>query len=261
MNCPIRTIPFIVAIAFLIGCSGALAEGARKEQSSPSDSKVIEWGWGTPSPVQAAELLPKMQPRPFDGLCFTLYANGLHNPALGKARGRAFSSHNWGRERLTAEDFRESSAALKSMSWGRFIENFLRFKLDPDDVGEQEKWYATGLDDSKWDTIEIRQWWEPQGYRYDGVAWYRRTIQAPPSAKGRKLYLAFGAVDESAWLYVNGLRAGDHDQGEYGWDKRFLVDVTDQLRPGEPNQITVMVYDRGAYGGIWKSVKLIAPRE
>jgi hypothetical protein len=41
----------------------------------------------------------------------------------------------------------------------------------------------------------------------------------------------------------------------------FEVDVTGYLRPGARNQVTVRVHDSLAYGGIWKSVKLITPRD
>jgi len=33
----------------------------------------------------------------------------------------------------------------------------------------------------------------------------------PATAKGRKLALSFGAIDESVWVYLNGWLIGEHD--------------------------------------------------
>ncbi|HIE51112.1 MAG TPA: hypothetical protein EYP85_05080, partial [Armatimonadetes bacterium] len=134
------------------------------------------------------------------------------------------------------------------------------FRPDPRRVGEREQWFAPGLDTSAWREIQIGEWWEPQGVAYDGVAWYRVTFTPPAEVAGRRVFLAFGAVDESAWVYLNGQLVGQHDRGEDGWDQRFEIEVTDALRPGRENLLAVRVLDRVAYGGIWKSVKLIAAK-
>jgi hypothetical protein len=67
---------------------------------------------------------------------------------------------------------------------------------------------------------------------------------------------AFGAVDESAWVYLNGEFAGEHDIGEAGWDKPFGIDVTKAIQPGA-NVLAVRVLDRVLGGGIWKPVELL----
>jgi hypothetical protein len=56
---------------------------------------------------------------------------------------------------------------------------------------------------------------------------------------------------------VNGVKAGVHDEPpDFGWDKRFAIDVTGKLKPGEANTIAVKVGNSSLAGGIWKSVKL-----
>ena len=135
-----------------------------------------------------------------------------------------------------------------------------KFATDPKEGGVSGRWFAREFDDAAWKEIEIAEWWEPQSYRYDGEAWYRRWVEIPASAAGHKHLLVFGAVDESAWVYVNGRAAGKHDQGPVGWNERFEIDVTDLLKPGERNLIAVRVLDREMYGGIWKSVKLVTPK-
>ncbi len=81
-----------------------------------------------------------------------------------------------------------------------------------------------------------------------------------PAAKAHELALSFGAVDESAWVYLNGRQIGEHDIGGGGWDKRFEIPLGDAVKIGASNILTVRVRDRSNYGGIWKSVKLAAAK-
>jgi hypothetical protein len=134
------------------------------------------------------------------------------------------------------------------------------FRTDADDVGRAEQWFAVHHPDGEWSAIEIAEWWEPQGYVYDGYAWYRRPLDVPDTLAGKTLMLAFGAVDEQAWVYVNGTLAGEHAQGPPGWNAPFEIDVTAFLKPGETNLIAVRVHDSAGAGGIWKAVKLMTPR-
>ncbi len=88
------------------------------------------------------------------------------------------------------------------------------------------------------------------------VLWYRRTLPLT-RAQGRRILLHFGAVDQRAWVYVNGLLAGTHTGGYTA----FTLDITNLLR--EDNTLLVAVRDdtdasplsRGKQktkrGGIW----------
>ena len=73
---------------------------------------------------------------------------------------------------------------------------------------------------------------------YHGVAWYARTFTAPanPHAQGRTL-LRFEQVDYLAEVWVNGISVGGHEGGE----TPFVRDVTDAVRPGRTNRLTVRV--------------------
>ncbi len=131
-----------------------------------------------------------------------------------------------------------------------------RFRQDPNADGHLQRWYEPGFDDSDWETFRIGAAWEEQGHSYDGVAWYRRTFELPPRPDQIGAEIAFGGVDEVAWVWVNGQYVGQHDLGTEGWDKPFVLDVTEALRWGETNQITVRVYDSAYAGGIWKPVSI-----
>jgi hypothetical protein len=125
------------------------------------------------------------------------------------------------------------------------------FHTDPKGQGEASGWQQPGLNDSRWQMVRTAEWWEPQIGPYDGVAWYRRTIDIPTGTT----CLWFGAVDESAWVYLDGELVGQHDEGESGWDQRFRIDLPANLTPGN-HMLAVKVLDRTLKGGIWKSIKL-----
>jgi len=133
-----------------------------------------------------------------------------------------------------------------------------RFALDPMRDGHLNKWHEAGFDDSGWETIAIEQTWEKAGHPFDGVAWYRRTVDLParPEGKINAVEIAFEAVDECAWVWVNGIYVGQHDLGTAGWDRAFTLDITDAVRWGAKNQLTVRVLDSAYAGGIWKPVRI-----
>ena len=135
-----------------------------------------------------------------------------------------------------------------------------RFRLDFKDQGQKQEWGGPIHDKTQWQPIKIGEWWEPQGHHFDGIAWYRVTFDVPAEGAERDLALSFGAVDESAWIWLNSKQIGKHDIGDGGWDQRFEIPLGDAVKIGETNVLTVRVRDRGNYGGIWKSVKLVAAK-
>lgn len=132
-----------------------------------------------------------------------------------------------------------------------------KFTLDPQRDGHLTGVFAEDFDDSSWDDMAIEQVWQNAGYEYIGVAWYRRSIDLPAvPPKHNAVEIVFGAVDESAWVWVNGEYAGSHDVGSSGWNERFRIDITPFVRWGERNQITVRAMNTAHAGGIWKPVTI-----
>lgn len=131
-----------------------------------------------------------------------------------------------------------------------------KLKTDPKADGHLHKWYEPAFNDADWQPIKIGAAWEDQGLKYDGVAWYRGTFDLPAKPQCLAAELAFGGVDEIAWVWVNGQYVGQHDLGTEGWDKPFALDVTNELKWGQKNQVTVRVYDSAYAGGIWKPVTI-----
>ena len=131
-----------------------------------------------------------------------------------------------------------------------------KLKLDPLAEGHLQKWYEPAYDDSAWLPISIESAWEEQGHVYDGIAWYRGWFGLPAKPETIGVEMAFGGVDEVAWVWVNGQYVGQHDIGAAGWDQPFALDVTAALKWGARNQVTVRVYDSAQAGGIWKPVTI-----
>lgn len=69
--------------------------------------------------------------------------------------------------------------------------------------------------------------------------WYRRTFEVPPSWKGRRTLVHFGAVDWQTLVWVNGTEVGRHEGGY----TPFSFDITEALKPDGKQEIVVFVYD------------------
>jgi len=150
---------------------------------------------------------------------------------------------------------------------------YWRFAPDPRQAGEKERWFSPGYSSRrcKWTTVRTDTYWEEQpgskdaAFReimanYDGFGYYARNLTVKPEWKGRKIYLVFGAVDESAWVYLNGKFAGsriyEKDSDCY---TSFAIEITDAVDWTRKTQnVVVRVHDSRGAGGIWKPVYMAA---
>ena len=134
-----------------------------------------------------------------------------------------------------------------------------KFKTDPDSSGRKQKWFENWPRQSR--SIRIDDWWEPQlKSTYIGNAWYEINWKAPQDWSKKKLILAFGAVDEQAWVWLNGKFIGAHADGIAGWNTPFEFDITGKVALGQENKLTVLVSNSAGVGGIWKSVKIFTDK-
>ena len=134
-----------------------------------------------------------------------------------------------------------------------------RFYIDQSEQGEQKGIHTEEFDDSRLRTLSINDVWENQGFDYNGVAWYRTRFTPPKREPDKRHYLWFGAIDGSAWLYVNGTKVGERDSSKVSnaWYMPYAVDVTDHLRPGADNLIVIKVHDKAGLGGIYRGALLL----
>src|SRR5690606_34534573 len=73
----------------------------------------------------------------------------------------------------------------------------------------------------------------------DQVLWYHREIKVDKKVRNGRTLLHFGAVDWQCDVYVNGQHLGRH---EGGFDP-FSFDITNALKKGEKQEITLRVWD------------------
>ena len=141
-----------------------------------------------------------------------------------------------------------------------------RFKTDPNDEGVNARWFDEDLDDSAWDTVRSDKdcGYERQGFEgFTGYAWYRCQLPPLPERMRSFMYLHFGAVDEQAWVYLNGKLVGRHTEqsterdAEALWEEPFSIDVSKVLRLEGPNVLAVRTHNRKLMGGIWKPVHIV----
>ena len=78
---------------------------------------------------------------------------------------------------------------------------------------------------------------------------YRRTFTLPDGFVRGRVLLHLGAVDQIAWVTLNGHKLGDPDGHEGGY-LPFTVDITSALREGE-NELEVYVIDPLDHGLPW----------
>ena len=160
------------------------------------------------------------------------------------------------KETVSVRDRKDWDHEIKVAQTIPLPEDGWKFRTDPKEEGHLQKWFAPDYEDAAWAAIEIGSAWEEQGHAYDGVAWYRGWFDLPEKPTYLAVEMAFGGVDEIAWLWINGEFVGQHDLGTAGWDKPFALDVTRELKWGQRNQITVRVHDSAYAGGIWKPVDI-----
>jgi len=123
------------------------------------------------------------------------------------------------------------------------------FTLDPRDEGRFARWYLPGFTAKDWKPIATTAPFYTQGHRdkvgypYMGALWYRFQVEAPASAKGKKVKLYAPAIETEVWGWVNGEFVGHrpyHEAYERPIDIDF--DVTNAFRPGEVNTIVLRVH-------------------
>ena len=107
---------------------------------------------------------------------------------------------------------------------------------DPQNEGKGEKWWESPVPGAKSAKVP---WILQDVYpAYHGVVWYWRDFIAPKNnhPSGRTL-LRFWSIDYMGDVWLNNVFIGRYESG----DVPFVIDVTDVIRPGVANQLSVRV--------------------
>jgi len=104
-----------------------------------------------------------------------------------------------------------------------------RFRFDPDGRGESDGWAHPDAPAGGWREVRVPHTWqvEPENTEYRGLAWYRRTFDAPQAWSERAVRVEFEAVFHTATVWVNGAEAGRHIGKVY---TAFTFDIGHLLR-------------------------------
>lgn len=137
---------------------------------------------------------------------------------------------------------------------------------DPEGRGVAERWFEPGAP-GEWRKAAVPAAWETVlGTKFDGVAWYRRSFQAPLLEQGQRAVLRFHGAATEARVWVEGSEVGGH----LGAWTPFHIDVTQLLRPGRPAHLAVRLDEKVGhntqgflpiiaphFGGLWQGVELL----
>jgi beta-galactosidase len=141
--------------------------------------------------------------------------------------------------------------------------------------GEVAGAQAADFNDTDWQSISIpHNWGWEQAQRGDpnylrGPGWYRRALNIPRPAGGRRTFLRFEAAGSVADVYFNGRLLGQH-RGAFG---AFCYEITSDLSIVGTNVLAVRVSNKAepdlaplsgdfqVYGGLYRQVHLIETDE
>ena len=117
------------------------------------------------------------------------------------------------------------------------------------DVGSAKNaWTKPDSNDDDWKTMTLPVNWENAGLPdFDGIVWFRHTIDLPAAWNGKSATLHLGSIDDRDTTWVNGVRVGGLDSYSAPRDYDVPAGV---LKAGR-NTIAVRVYDGGYGGGIY----------
>ncbi len=182
---------------------------------------------------------------------------GLIHSSWGGSPAEAWTSEA-GLRRLP--DFAESLEQLKLLmadpeAAKRRYEARLETWFRANDSGSANgrSWSDPALDTGAWKSMSLPTLWEDAGEPdLNGVVWFRKTFDLPPSAAKATAELQLGMVDDIDTTWVNGVKVG-FTTG-YNLVRKYPVPAS-ALRPGR-NVVAVRVLDTGGGGGIWGDRKI-----
>ncbi len=122
---------------------------------------------------------------------------------------------------------------------------------DPGNRGEAEGWAAPELSEQDWLPLKVPGPWQMSGLRFNGVVWYRLTLDLPEAWAGATLTLSLGAIDDFDHTYFNGELVGSHPKGTPGaFQIRRRYTVPGRLVRAGRNVLAIRVFDHFGEGGL-----------
>ena len=119
-------------------------------------------------------------------------------------------------------------------------------KVSAIDPGTQQNWQDPKLDISDWKAIDLpRPWSGTELEKIDGIVWFRRITNLPPSWARIDMELHLGPIDDADTVWVNGVKIGSTTV--YDQERKYIIPPS-ALHTG-PNIVVVRVVDNHGEGG------------
>jgi beta-galactosidase len=149
--------------------------------------------------------------------------------------------------------------------------NIVDWKFYKGDIHSAES--AGDISGRGWENVKVPHTWNAEDvltegdHCYQGIGWYRSSFDLFPKQKGGRYFIRFEGVCLVADVFVNGIYIGRH-KGGYS---AFCYEITQQVRPGHKNSISVKVdnsmqadvapsgtYLYPLFGGIYRPVTVFS---
>lgn len=142
-----------------------------------------------------------------------------------------------------------------------------KYKIDPDVIGRDQKWFAWNVDTSTWKPYQPGTTLEdqvPELKDYDGYTWYAMRFQSPKFADDVTPTLNIGPCDDESWIWLNGNFLGEttketNPEDYYKAHRFFKLDKGLLRTDGQPNTLVVLVNDTYLKGGMTGKPNITVP--
>ena len=127
-------------------------------------------------------------------------------------------------------------------NWKKEIE-----KIDEGFVEGKAAWADMNWKDDAWKTMKVPGLMQEQGLAgFNGIVWFRKTIDIPADWAGKELTLNVGVIDDNDFTYFNGVQVGHTE----GWMTPRSYKIPKELVKKGKAVVAVRVMDTGGSGGI-----------
>lgn len=194
---------------------------------------------------------------------------GIINTSWGGTIAEAWTSSN---SLKTMPDFRLPVIDIENNS---FTTDELKVKYKQDSIAWQSQvfkadrglsngkavWAYQDVTEADWKSMKAPDNWENQSLpNFDGVVWFRKTIEIPKDWENKNLTLNLDMIDDNDITYFNGVEVGHTD----GWNLTRTYSIPASLVKAGKGIITVRIFDTSGGGGMYgnaASMKLSLSQE
>lgn len=173
---------------------------------------------------------------------------GLVNASVGGTPIEAWTSEDGLKDFTSLQTIiqkNKDTAYVNSINRAAFANREIRKETDKGITGSV-KWYDVNYIPKGWQTISVPGYWEDQGAKdLNGVVWYRKEIDVPPSMTGVPAKVFLGRIVDADVLYVNGVQVGNT---AYQYPQRRYSLPAGALKAGK-NIFVVRVINSSGKGG------------